>query len=98
MYNLSFHKLVNWDLAKLGQSVKIKVFKKLNQIIKNPEIWKDLWNRWWLDLAWYKKVYVDNKKIRIVYKIIDDKIEVLVITIWKREDKKVYKEAFRRIK
>jgi mRNA-degrading endonuclease RelE of RelBE toxin-antitoxin system len=48
-------------------------------------------------LVWYKKVYVNNKKIRIIYKVIDEKIEVLVIAIWKRENKKVYDDALKRI-
>ena len=44
-----------------------------------------------------KEIYVDKKKIRIVYKVIDDKIEILIIAIWKRENKKVYFDAFNRI-
>jgi len=98
MYKIKFNELVDLDLSKLDNSVKIKVLKKLQKISENPEIWKNLWNKLGLNLSWYKKTYVDNKKIRIVYKIIDDKIEILIIAIWKREDKKVYKKAFRRIR
>jgi mRNA interferase RelE/StbE len=38
-------------------------------------------------------MYVDKKKIRIVYRIIDDEIVVEVIVVGKRDDMKVYAEA-----
>ncbi len=94
MYSVKYIKKVEKDLEKLDQKIRIQVFKKIKKISINPEIWNNL--TW--DLVWLKKVYVDNKRIRIVYKIIDDKIEILVIAIWKRENKKVYKDAFKRIR
>lgn len=97
MYKIEFLKEVEKDLEKLDYSVKIKVFKKLKILWENPDLWYDLWNKLWMDLSWYKKIYVDNKKIRIVYKIINNEIKILVISIWKRENEKVYKEAFKRI-
>lgn len=97
MYKIEFLPEVNNDLEKFDYSVKIKIFKKLELIAQNPEIWKDLWNKLWFDLSWLKKMYVDNKKIRIVYKVTHYEIKVLIISIWKRENEKVYKEAFKRI-
>ena len=94
MYKIDFLPEARIDTKKLDKTVQSQIFKKLQKISKNPKIWKDLsWN-----LTWYKKVYVDKKKIRIIYKVIDDKIEILVIAIWKRENKRVYKSAFNRIK
>ena len=94
MYNIKYEAKVENDLKKIDQSLRIQIFKKIEKISINPEIWDNLtWN-----LVWYKKVYVNNKKIRIVYKIIDDKIEILIIVIGKRENEKVYKDAFKRIK
>ena len=94
MYKLNFLEKAKKDIKKLDKIIQNQVFKKLQKISDNPEIWNNL--TW--ELVWYKKVYVNNKKIRIVYKIIDDKIEILIITIWKRENKKIYKDAFKRIK
>jgi len=37
------------------------------------------------------------KKIRIVYKIVDAKIEVFVVAIGKRDDMEVYETAFKRV-
>jgi len=96
-YKLIFHEKVENDLKKLDNSILILFEKKLRQILNNPHIWIDLWNKLWIDLSWFKKVYFANKKYRIVYKIVDDKLYIYVISIWKREDFKVYKEAYRRI-
>ena len=42
-------------------------------------------------------MYADNKKIRIVYKIIETKIIVEVVSVGKREDMQVYKKASQRV-
>lgn len=93
MYKINFVPEARIDIKKLDKTIQIEVSKKLLKISKNPEIWVNLsWN-----LAWCKKLYVANKKIRIVYKINKTEIEVLVIAIWKRENKQVYFDAFKRI-
>ena len=97
MYTITFHEDVDKDLKQLGHSVKLQVFKKLQKISQNPLIGEELGNKANMDLTGYKKVYVDNKKIRIVYKIIDDRIEIFVIAIGKRDDFKVYQKANDRI-
>jgi len=47
-------------------------------------------------LSGYRKLYGDKKKIRIVYKIVAEKVLVQVIAVGKREDMKVYKKAAKR--
>jgi mRNA interferase RelE/StbE len=42
-------------------------------------------------------MYVDKKKVRIVYRIINDAIVVEVIVVGKRDDMKVYAEASERL-
>ncbi len=79
MYDIVYHDEVESDLKKLGHNVLVKVFKKIEQIAINPNIGKDLGNKANLNLSGYKKVYVENKKIRIVYKIIDEKIEIFIV-------------------
>lgn len=95
MYKIIFLDEVIKDLDKIDKSIKNHIFKKLQQLAVNPQIWKDLWNKNNLNLSWCKKIYVYSKKIRIVYKIIDEKIEILVIAIWKRENMEVYNNAFK---
>lgn len=37
-------------------------------------------------MSGFKKLYVDKKKIRIVYRIVEEKIVVEVIAVGKRDD------------
>ena len=50
-----------------------------------------------LDLTGYRKLYVDRKKIRIVYKIVDQNILIQIIAIGKWEEMAAYQNAFDRI-
>lgn len=73
------------------------VFKKLKKIAQNPIIGIDLGNKAKMNLTGYKKVYVDKKKVRIVYKIVEDKVVVYVIAVGKRNDMEVYEKALGRV-
>lgn len=96
MYEIKYHPLIKEDLRQLNNSVRIEVFKKLQQIQKSPELGKPLGNKKGMDLSGLKKVYVAKKQIRIVYEIIDDILVVHVIAIGKRENMKVYMQAEQR--
>lgn len=97
MYAIEFHEKVDKDLKDLGANISQLVFKKLKKIQLNPTIGVDLGNKANMDLSGYKKVYVDNKRVRIVYKIIENKIQIFVIAIGKRDCMKVYQKALKRI-
>ncbi len=97
MYDIRYHELIEDDFKRLGHSLSIKVFKKIQQIAQNPNIDKELGNKANLNLTGFYKVYVDNKRVRIVYKINDDKIEIFIIAVGKRDDMEVYKKASKRI-
>ncbi|MDD5400543.1 MAG: type II toxin-antitoxin system RelE/ParE family toxin [Sulfurimonas sp.] len=97
MYAIEFHEDVSKDLKELGNSTTALVFKKLLKIAQNPLVGNDLGNKANNNLAGLRKVYVDNKRVRIVYKIIEDKIEVFVIAVGKRDSMEVYKKAANRI-
>ena len=96
MYDFKFYEEAEKDLSKLNNSVKKLFAKKLSQIIKNPEIGKNLGNKNNLKLAGLKKVYFDNKRYRIVYEIIKKEIIIYIISIGKRDDMEVYKKAHNR--
>ncbi len=93
MYEYKFYKEAEKDLGKLNNSVKELFAKKLSQIIKNPNIGKDLGNKNNLKLAGLKKVYFDNKRYRIVYEVKEKEIIIHIIAIGKRDNMKVYKQA-----
>jgi len=96
MYKYKFYEEAEKDLAKLDNNIRILFAKKLKQIIENPEIGKDLGNKNNLNLSGLKKVYFDNKRYRIVYQIIEDEIIIHIISIGKRDNMKVYKQASER--
>ena len=97
MYSIEYHSLLEDDLKKLGHSVSINVLKKIKKIAKNPTIGVELGNKANLNLVGCRKVYVDNKRVRIVYKIVEDKIKIFVVTVGKRDDLEVYKKASKSI-
>ncbi len=96
MYRVEFHEDVKKDLKALGHSTTALVLKKLQKISQNPLLGKELGNKANIDLTGFRKAYVDNKKVRIVYKIIDDKVEIFVVAVGKRDEMEVYKKAMQR--
>jgi len=98
MYKLRLHKNIESDLKKLDKSILNIFEKKLKQIIKSPELGKNLWNKNWLDLTWYKKIYFWNQKYRIVYKVEKKEIQIYLVSVWKRDKMTVYKTALERLK
>jgi len=98
MYDLQFHPLVEDDLKKLNNSIRIEVFKKLKKIQISPELGELLGNKNGMNLSGLRKMYVAKKQIRIVYEIVESIIVVKVLVIGKREDMVVYKQAHLRKK
>jgi len=97
MYVLKTHPLVEEDLKVFDHSVVIFILKKLTQLQLSPLQGQPLGNKNNLDLTGYYKTYVSKKQIRIVYKIVDNELVVYVVTIGKREEMEVYKEALKRL-
>lgn len=92
-----FHPEAAKELSSLDNRVKIMVLKQIKKISISPTLGKKLGSRMSLDLTGYRKLYVDRKKIRIVYKIVDQKVLIKIIAIGKREEMAVYQNAFDRI-
>ena len=97
MYALKTHPLVEEDLKAFDNSIVILILKKLVALQHSPLQGQPLGNKNNLDLTGYYKTYVSKKQIRIVYKIIDNELVVFVVTIGKREEMEVYKEALKRL-
>ncbi|MDQ7085498.1 MAG: type II toxin-antitoxin system RelE/ParE family toxin [Sulfurovum sp.] len=96
-YNLIVHPDANKELSALTKSQIILVYKQFKKISKSPELGQLLGNKNNYDLSGCRKMYVDKKRIRIVYQIIEDKIVVEVIAIGKRDDMEVYANASLRV-
>lgn len=96
MYEIKYHPLVEKDLNKLNNSIRIEVFKKLKKIRQSPELGVELGNKNGLNLTGLRKMYVAKKQIRIVYEIIDTTVLIKVLAIGKRENMEVYRQAQQR--
>lgn len=99
-----FPKLQFWEEAKkdwaaLDGHQKKFVSKALQRIEENAaHIGEALSKKRNIDLTGYRKVKLKAVGIRIVYKVLNDKIEVAeIIAIGNRADEEVYKEALERI-
>jgi len=97
MYNFEFHPEAKEELKKLNNSIQILFTKKLKQILNTPEIGIKLGNKNNLKLTGLKKVYFNNKKHRIVYDTIEDKVMIYIVAIGKRDEMDVYKKADSRV-
>jgi len=92
-YKVKFHPDAVKDLQKLDHRVKLLVFKQINKLAAKPLLGHDLGQKHGIDLSGYKKVYADKKRIRIVYKVIEEMVLIKIIAVGKREGLKVYKKA-----
>ena len=97
MYTIEYHQSVKDDLKNLGHVTALLVLKKIEKIAKNPMLGVELGNKANMDLSGYRKVYVDKKRVRIVYKIIDKKLQIFIVAAGKRDDMEVYQKATDRI-
>ena len=97
MYSLKLYDKVYDDLKVLDNALVIKVFKKLKQIQQSPQIGENLGNKNGMNLSGFKKVYIDKKRVRIVFEVQDDILTVYTIAVGQRDDMEVYKKAFDRL-
>ena len=93
MHDIKYHPLLEEDLKQLNNSVRLEVFKKLQKIQQSPELGKPLGNKNNMNLTGLRKVYVAKKQVRIIYEFVNDILMVHVITIGKRENMEVYRQA-----
>lgn len=97
MYRVEFFPEVEDDLKQLDHRVRLLVFKQLKKLSQSPQLGDLLGNKAGMDLSGCRKMYVDHKRVRIVYRIVEEVIVVEVIAIAQRGDMSVYREASQRI-
>ncbi len=86
------------DFKKLDNAVRKQIAKKIDKLAENPYFGKPLAEKAGIDLTGFYKLYVYNKKYRIVYRIIEERIEVVEIWgIGKRDKKEIYKTIIKRL-
>ena len=76
--------LKKWN--KLDISIKKQFYKKLQERVKNPKVQKD-------KLSGYSDIYkikLRSSGFRLLYEVQDEQIVVLVLSVGKRENNKIY--------
>ena len=96
-YKILFHPKAAREIEKLDNRVKLLVFKQIKKLSLTPLIGLQLGSKQGMDLSGYRKLYVDKKRIRVIYKFAEEKVVVQIIAVGKRESLKVYKNAAKRI-
>ena len=96
-YKILFHPEAARELHKLEGSVKRLVLKQIAKLSRSPQLGEELGNRNGLNLAGCRKMYVDKKRVRIVYRVRHETVEVFIIAIGKRGDMEVYGDAAGRV-
>jgi len=96
-YKLKVKEEVEKDLSILSSTQRILVYKQFKKLQASPELGQLLGNKNGYNLSGYRKMYVDKKRIRIVYTILEEIITVEVIAVGKRDDMAAYTKASERI-
>ncbi|MDD2212244.1 MAG: addiction module toxin RelE [Clostridia bacterium] len=90
-YMIKFLKKAETEFKNLDNNLFLKVSKVLTKLSQNPIAYsKPLGQKMNLDLTGLRKAYVDNKRIRIVFMILESRLIIVVISINKRDKGKVY--------
>lgn len=90
-FKIKFLKEAEDEFKSLDNNLFIKVSKVLAKISKDPMAYSEpLGQKMNINLTCLRKVYVDDKRIRIVFIVLEGKLLVLVISINKRDKGKVY--------
>jgi mRNA interferase RelE/StbE len=93
IYDLEFKPKATKEWNKLGFTISEQFKKKIKERLKNPKVQKD-------KLSGYNNIYkikLRSSGFRLVYEVKDTEIIVLVLTVGKRENDRVYKDLEDRI-
>lgn len=92
-YNVRLIPSAQKDFKKLDGREKLLVAKQLKKLTSAPFTGEALGWRAGIDLTGYYKLYVDRKRLRIVYRCVGDKLVVEIIAIGSRKELDVYRKA-----
>ncbi len=96
-YKVILHpEVLKKDFRTLSKTQMTLVYKQFKKLQTSPELGTLLGNKSGYDLSGCRKMYVDKKKVRIVYTILEEIITVEVIAVGKRDDMAVYAKAGKR--
>lgn len=85
------------EFKQLDGSVKRKVAAQLLKIEQNPFVGESLGNKMGVNLTGYRKIHVDKKRVRIVWKIDAARVVVTIMGIGPRDKGEIYKLIINRM-
>ena len=98
IYKVEFISEAELDYKKLDGNLKKLVNKEIDNLSANPYLGEKLGNKYNIDLTGFYKLYFNNKKNRIVYRLIGEKVEIIEIWgIGKRDKELIYKLVGKRL-
>ncbi|MBU0693883.1 MAG: type II toxin-antitoxin system RelE/ParE family toxin [Candidatus Omnitrophica bacterium] len=97
-YNLIWKPEAEEEFDKLDHALQKHAFTQLKKLKKSPQLGLPLGKKAGLDLTGFQKLYFSQKKYRIVYQLDEKNKKVIIWSIGKREDMKVYVEAVKRLR
>lgn len=89
-YQLEWTNLANKDWEQLDGSIQFEVLKKLKQRLANPHIPADLLSG---NLAGLYRLKFRKSGTRLIYKVEDHRLVVIVVAVGKRANFDSYKTA-----
>ena len=92
-YKLDFTARAYKELFKLPEHLQSQLVNKLKERLRNPRIEKDKLS----GMPDCYKIKLKSAGYRLVYRVIDEQVVVLVIAIGKRERGDIYKTAQSRL-
>ncbi|WP_431225964.1 type II toxin-antitoxin system RelE family toxin (plasmid) [Serratia sp. L9] len=93
-YKIDFDDAAFKEWHKLGDTVRQQLKKKLAQIVKNPRVEANRLH----SLPDCYKIKLHASGYRLVYKVEDETVVILVLAVGKRERLEVYKAATTRLR
>ena len=96
-FQIRYHPKAWEEVDSLEGGQKKKVYKQILKLSITPELGKPLRALQGNDLSDCRTMYADDKRIRIVYRLVEGTPDVFIIAIGKRDDFNVYKKAVKRL-
>lgn len=93
IYKLKFTKYSNKEWEKLNSTIKEQFKKKLKERLENPKVPKD-------KLSGFENIYkikLRSVGYRLAYEVKDQEVVVLVLSVGKRENDKIYENLKDRV-
>lgn len=93
IYKLKFTPISNKEWKDIDNSIKIEFQKKLRERIKNPRVLKD-------KLSGYDNIYkikLRSSGFGLAYEVKNQQIIILVLSVVKRENNKIYNNLKERL-